>query len=109
MLEVHRLIGIELFDLFVIEISTEHLPCQVMVLYIDEELLGGRDGSLSADDHIAVFHRIEFILGELLFCHGMRLLLHIVEIQIADIVGTEEVEHHSGDEEQANGDARIDE
>ena len=109
MLEVHRLIGVKLLDLLVIEISAEHLSCQIAVLHIDKEFLGGRDRSLSADDHIAVFHRVELILGELLLGHGMRLFLHVVEVEIADVVGAEEVKHHAGDEKQPDGNAGVDE
>ena len=45
------------------------------VVDADKQLLGGGDGVFPAQHDILIFHGVELVFGELLFRHGMRLLL----------------------------------
>jgi hypothetical protein len=64
--------------------------------------------SFSAQNHIMIGFRIDLIDGELFLGNGMRFLVKIFEIEALSVSGREEIEHHAGYEDEADGDERID-
>ncbi len=107
LLEVYCLVGVQPFYLVAVEIALQLFPRCGTVGKVDEEFPGCGYGVLPAYHHIAVFHGVEFVFREFLFCQGMRLLFEIAEVYVLRVVRRSEKEYECRDDDQSDRYPRI--